>query len=123
MRCLRHGCSDRKWMRGGVNSGEALILLVQRIDYVEDRDVNNGHGAAGAAGAELFAKGAMFARRNRRMVQAGGVYGDLIPVVDGILRQFLGIGSELGLGMKQGAVCLGKRAARASSKSGGGSDE
>jgi len=88
MRCLRHGCSDRKWMRGGVNSGEALILLVQRIDYVEDRDVNNGHGAAGTSGTELFAENTVFARSDGRVIQACRINRDLIPAVDHITRDF-----------------------------------
>ena len=111
-------------MRGRLNSGVALVLTEDRIDGVEDRDVDNGHGAAGAAGAKLFAKRAMFALGNRRMIQAGSVDGDLVPVVDGIAREFFGVISEIGgLRMKQGAVSLTKTAGGASSKGGRGDGE
>ena len=88
MGCLRHGCSDRKWTRGGVDSGEAPILAAQRIDYVEDRDVNNGHGPAGTPGTELFAENTVFAWSYGRVVQACRINGNLIPAVDHITRDF-----------------------------------
>src|SRR6266404_2025207 len=103
-------------MRGRLNSGEALVLARCCIDSVKNRNVNNGHGAAGAAGAELFAKGAMFARCNRRMVQAGSVDGNLIPAVNGIARELFDVVNQVRLRMKQGAVSVRKRAGGAASK-------
>ena len=111
-------------MRSRLNSSVALVFAEDCIDGVEDRDVDNSHSAAGAAGAELFAKRAIFAWGNRRMVQAGSVDGDLVPVVDGIAREFFSVFSEIGgLRMKQGAVSLTKSAGGTASKSGGGDGE
>ena len=82
MRCLRHSRDGRNWMRGRVDSGVALISAQNRIDCVEDRDVNNGHGTAGAAGAELFAKHTIFARGQPGCDPSRcRVDGDLVPAM------------------------------------------
>ena len=43
--------------------------------------MNNGHGAAGTAGSQLFAKRAMFAGGNGGVIQAGRVDSDLVPAM------------------------------------------
>jgi hypothetical protein len=49
----------------------------------------DGHGAAGAAGAELFAEGAVLAGSDRGVIQTGGVDRDFVPAVDWLVRKSL----------------------------------
>ena len=86
--------------------------------------MNNGHGAAGTAGAQLFAKCAIFAGANRRVVEAGRVDGDLVPAMHDITGGFWIFVSGRGkLTMKFRAINLAESAGGAASEGGGGNGE
>ena len=111
-------------MRSRLNSGVALILTCHRIDCVEHRDVNNGHGAAGTTRPQLFAEHTTFTWRHRRVIQACGIDGDLIPTMHGIGRDFRNLVSRgRRLAMKLRAVNVSEIAGGAASKASGADGE
>ena len=65
--------------------------------------MNNGHGTAGAAGAQLFAEYTIFTGIDRRVIETAGVDGDLVPVMQNITGGFrIFVGGNRGLAMKFG---------------------
>ena len=94
-------------MGSGLNSGIALVFALTGIDCVKDGDVDDGHGSAGAAGAELFAKGAVFAGSYGGVIQTGGIDRDFVPAVDWLIRKFFCVIRVIcRLGVKERSVGL-----------------
>src|SRR5207237_10166473 len=123
-RCLRRGCPDLNGMRGRLDCGVALVPAQNRINYVEDRDVNNGHGAAGPARTQLFAECAIFAGSNWGVIEAGRVDGDLVPAMHHITGRFWIFVSGRGdLALKLRAVKFAKIAGGTASKGSGADGE
>ena len=60
---------SRNGMWGRLDPGVAVVSPQNGVDCVEDRDMNNRHGAAGTAGSELFAEHAIFAGSNGGVIQ------------------------------------------------------
>jgi len=91
-----------------------MIFSKRGIDRLEDGDVDNGHGAAGAAGPELFPERAVLARRNRRVIETRGIDRDLVPAMDRFLRDRFArrVGCVRRLSMKLWAVGLTEIARR-----------
>src|SRR5437763_11573244 len=75
-------------MGGGSNSGKALVFALSGIDCIKNSDVDDSHGTAGAAGAELFAESAVFTGRNRGVIQTSGVDRDFVPATDCLICKF-----------------------------------
>ena len=82
MRGLTDGGPERDALLAGFDSCKALILASDCIDYIENCNVNNGHGPAGAARPELFAKNPILAGRDWGVIQTGGIDGSLVPSMD-----------------------------------------
>ena len=72
----------------GLNTDVALITLNDRIDSIKDGDVHNGHRAAGAAGAKLFAEYSSFTGPDGCVIESAGVDRDLVPAMNRIKTQF-----------------------------------
>ncbi len=84
------GLGDRGVHRGvperGGDAGVALVASPDGVDGVVDRDVDDGHGARGAAGPGLGAGLPVVARPRRRVVAPAGVDGDRVPVAQPVGR-------------------------------------
>lgn len=86
--------------------------------------MDNGHGAAGAPGPELFAEGAMLAGSNRGVVQTGSVDRDFVPAVDWLVRKSLRVIRVIrGLRMKERSVSLTEIACWPAGECGTGDDK
>jgi hypothetical protein len=59
-----------------------LPFVEDGIHRVEDGDVNDGHRTAGTTRSELLAEHAVFSGRHGRVIDAGRIDGDPIPVHD-----------------------------------------
>jgi hypothetical protein len=81
VRCLgdRHLNRDRTML--GPFSCVTAEAAPDGRNRIRHGNVNDGHGAAGTAGAELFAEDARLAEQWPRVVDATGVDRDLIPAV------------------------------------------
>ena len=88
MRGLTDRRLDGKRPAGGPNTGVAFVITNNGVDRVEHRDVNDSHGATGAAGSELLAKDAQFAGRHRCVIKPAGVNRDRVPAMNGVERIF-----------------------------------
>ena len=97
MRGLRYRGVERDRRFNGLDSRITLVAAKNGVDRIENRDVNDGHGAAGAAGSELFAKGADFTERERGVIESAGVDGDLVPAMNRIERILRGLICASGL--------------------------
>jgi hypothetical protein len=79
------GLRDRRFhRRAGRRVGQprvALVVAGDRVHRVEDGDLNDGDGPAGATGTELLAERALLAGGDRRVIQPAGVDRDLVPMV------------------------------------------
>ena len=64
----------------------AAVAAGDRVHRVEDRDVDDRHRAARAAGAELLAEHAGLAGLHRRVVEAARVDRDLVPAQQALER-------------------------------------
>lgn len=67
-----------------LNSCKALVAVVNGIDRVENRDVHDGHGAAGPTRPELLAEDAGVTGRDGRMIETGRIDRDFVPTMNGI---------------------------------------
>ena len=99
---LGHGGVEGDIALGPREAHVAGCTPVDRVDRLEYRDVDDRHGARGAAGSHLFPEDARLSFLDGRVVEATCVDGDLIPAVDDIqvLRaaNFIGRGIDSGLG-------------------------
>ena len=86
MRGLRDGSIERDRRFHSLDSAVALITAEDRVDRIKDRDVNDGHGAAGAGRSQLLAEGAYFAGRDWGVIKSTGVYSDRVPAMNRIER-------------------------------------
>src|SRR5438105_13788481 len=101
-------------MCGGLDSGETLVFPELGVKGIKHGNVDDGHGTAGAAGAELLAESAMFPGSDGGVVQTSGVDGDLVPAMDrlvGISLCLVGVAARLRV--KEWAVGLPEIACRA----------
>src|SRR4029077_248515 len=81
VRRLSGSTIQRDWSFGGLDSGVALVTTSHRAHGVENRNVNDGHGAARTTGAKLFSENPGFAGSDWRVVQTTRVYRDFIPAM------------------------------------------
>ena len=65
MRTLAHRGDERERVLRCLNSGKALTAAVNSIDRVENRDMHDGHRAAGPGRPELLAEDAGVTGRDR----------------------------------------------------------
>lgn len=63
------------------HAGVTAILSLQRVDRIEDCDVHNRHGPAGATWSKLFAEDTSVARRDRCVIETAGINRDGVPAV------------------------------------------
>jgi hypothetical protein len=73
-----HRCAFARALEAGV----APEAAGDRVDRVEDRDVDDRHRLARSSGAELFAEDAALAGRDRSVIQPAGVDRNLVPVAE-----------------------------------------
>ena len=71
-----------------MNPGITSVAAKDGVDGFENRNVDDGHGATGAARSKLLAKGADFARRKRGVIESAGINRDRVPAVNGVERIF-----------------------------------
>ncbi len=88
VRRLRDGCIERDRRLYRLKPGVTSVAAKDGVDRIENRNVDNGHGATGATGPKLLAKGAQFARRHRCMIQSAGVNCDRVPAMNRVERIF-----------------------------------
>src|SRR5581483_5391377 len=62
------------------DAGVAVVPAGDSVHRVEDRDMNDRHGARGAAGSILLPEDAVLSRRDGRVVEPARVDGDAVPV-------------------------------------------
>ena len=106
---LRDGGVDRCSWRRGLEAGVAVPFPNDGIDGIEDGDVDDGDGPARTPRSELFAEHAILAGRNRRVVDAGGVNRDPVPMDE--TREWVN-GAGLSLSARSAsAVAVGAAAA------------
>ncbi len=84
VRALADCGDERERVLRCVNSCKAMVAPVNGIDRVENRDMNDGHGAAGPPRPEALAEDAGVAGRDRRMIETARVDRDLVPTMNGI---------------------------------------
>src|SRR5947208_10674839 len=77
---------DRRLYR--LNTRVTSVAAKDGVNGIENGDVNDGHGATGAAGSELLAKGADLAGRERGVIKAAGVNCDRVPAMNRVERIF-----------------------------------
>ena len=97
MRSLRDCGVERDRRFNRLDSRITLVAAKDSVDRIENRDVHDGHGATGASGSELLAKGANFTGRDRGVIESAGVDGDLVPAMNRIERVFRGLICASGL--------------------------
>src|SRR2546430_1625739 len=71
-----------------LNSAITLIAAKNSVDRIENRNVDDGHRAAGASGSELLAKSPDLTGRYWRVIETAGVNGDRVPAMNGVSRIF-----------------------------------
>ena len=89
VRALADRGDERERVTRRVNSCKAVVAAVNGIDRVENRDMHDGHRAAGPARPELLAKDAGVTGRDRRMIETARVDRDLVPTMNGIASRMM----------------------------------
>ena len=89
MRALGDGGDERERIARPMHSRIAAVAVVNGIDRVENRDVHDGHRAAGPARPELLAEDARVTGRDRRMIETARIDRDLVPTMNGISVQVI----------------------------------
>src|SRR5438128_1445299 len=93
MRSLSNGRIERHGTKPRLNARVALIPTSYGVNRIEDRDVNDRHGAARTARAELLAEGSGFTRRDGRVIEPARVDRDLVPAMHCIESELRSAGS------------------------------
>ena len=91
MRCLSDRSVERDRRLHRLNAAVTSVAAKDGVDRIEDRDVDDGHGATRAARSQLFAKGANFTGRDRGVIESAGVDGNLVPPMNRIERILRGL--------------------------------
>ena len=80
VRCLSNRGLDGSARVDARDAGITLVSAGNRVDRIEDRDVDNRRGPTRAARAQLFMKHPVLARCRRRVVESAGVNRDPVPI-------------------------------------------
>src|SRR5262249_17385766 len=86
MRRLGNGGVHRGVGRGGGKAGITLVAASDGIHHLEDRDMDDRHGPAGARGTVLLAKDPVLSPRYGRVIDPTGVEGHLVPMPELVHR-------------------------------------
>ena len=78
----RSGLGDRAMIR--LNVGITIEAMIDRIERIKHRDMNDGHCPAGSAGPQLLAKNTGIARRDRSVIQTARIDRNLVPTMKSI---------------------------------------
>src|SRR5207244_10702354 len=80
----RNGGLDRRVLGGSAKTRVALEAPDDSVHGVEHGDVDDGQGPTRASRPELLAEHAWVTGRDRRVVEAGGVEGESVPVAKAV---------------------------------------
>src|SRR5205814_9577307 len=87
-RCLSDCRIERYRRFHCLKTSVTLVTAKNGVDGIENRNVDDGHRAAGASGSELLAKSPDFTGRYWRVIETAGVNRDRVPAMNGVSRIF-----------------------------------